>query len=342
VDHLGSTRVLWDSAGVKGRYDYMPFGDAIPSDRNKRDSVSCAAGVTACYAGSGSLTMRFTGKERDAETSNSAMGDGLDYFGARYFSAAQGRFTSPDKPFADQHPEDPQSWNLYSYVTNNPLRFIDRNGLAKIEVRYNKIGPGYTHSYVVVTDRNGAQTYFRGGPTAGGTSSPGLSLPSYSGGSSSQSSRSGSSDSSGSSSSNSSNSSSPGSGPGGPGANTGPFGAIVAEHGAYTPDSIDYSTHPAASKTVLSNDEPASGYINQLGQYENAVNQSGIPYNPLSTNSNAYAAGAVQSLGLTPPTNHPLAPGSGTNLPVTPPPQPPPPPPAPSCSVPGTGGACRN
>jgi YD repeat-containing protein len=39
VDHLGSTRVLWDPAGVKGRYDYMPFGDAIPSDRNKRDSA---------------------------------------------------------------------------------------------------------------------------------------------------------------------------------------------------------------------------------------------------------------------------------------------------------------
>ena len=128
VDHLGSTRVLWDSTGVKGRYDYMPFGDAIPSDRNKRDSVSCAAGVTACYAGSGSLTMRFTGKERDAETSNSAMGDGLDYFGARYFSGAQGRFTSPDLPFADQNPADPQSWNLYSYVRNNALTFLDPTG----------------------------------------------------------------------------------------------------------------------------------------------------------------------------------------------------------------------
>ena len=31
----------------------------------------------------------FTGKERDSET-------GLDYFGARYYSGAQGRFTSPD------------------------------------------------------------------------------------------------------------------------------------------------------------------------------------------------------------------------------------------------------
>ena len=65
--------------------------------------------------------MQFTGKERDAES-------GLDYFGARYFSGAQGRFTSPDRPFADQHPADPQSWNLYSYVRNNPLRYTDPTG----------------------------------------------------------------------------------------------------------------------------------------------------------------------------------------------------------------------
>jgi len=60
-------------------------------------------------------------KERDAET-------GLDYFGARYFSGAQGRFTSPDAPFADQHTIDPQSWNLYAYVRNNPLKNTDPNG----------------------------------------------------------------------------------------------------------------------------------------------------------------------------------------------------------------------
>lgn len=62
-----------------------------------------------------------TGKERDSET-------GLDYFGARYYSGAQGRFTSPDEPLADQHPEGPRSWNLYSYVRNNPLRLIDPTG----------------------------------------------------------------------------------------------------------------------------------------------------------------------------------------------------------------------
>ncbi|MDM7995530.1 MAG: RHS repeat-associated core domain-containing protein, partial [Acidobacteriota bacterium] len=35
--------------------------------------------------------LQFPGKERDAET-------GLDYFLARYYSGAQGRFTSPDTP----------------------------------------------------------------------------------------------------------------------------------------------------------------------------------------------------------------------------------------------------
>lgn len=69
------------------------------------------------------LQSRLPGKERDAET-------GLDYFGARYYGSAIGRFTSPDEPLADQYPGDPQSWNLYGYVRNNPLHNIDLNGNA--------------------------------------------------------------------------------------------------------------------------------------------------------------------------------------------------------------------
>lgn len=62
-----------------------------------------------------------TGKERDGET-------GLDYFLARYYSGAQGRFTSPDAPFMDQRPEHPMSWNLYSYGRNSPLQYLDPFG----------------------------------------------------------------------------------------------------------------------------------------------------------------------------------------------------------------------
>jgi RHS repeat-associated protein len=68
----------------------------------------------------------FTGEERDAET-------GLDYFGARYFSGAQGRFMTPDwseKPQPIPYAEltDPQSLNLYAYVRNNPLKNRDLDG----------------------------------------------------------------------------------------------------------------------------------------------------------------------------------------------------------------------
>jgi RHS repeat-associated protein len=65
---------------------------------------------------------RCTGKERDAET-------GLDYFGERYLSSPQGRFTSADALLMKKAwLTDPQRWNRYAYVTNNPLRFVDPNG----------------------------------------------------------------------------------------------------------------------------------------------------------------------------------------------------------------------
>lgn len=79
-----------------------------------------APGIAGCLCDFGGRS-RSTGKERDAET-------GLDYFGARYFSGAQGRFTSPDVPLLAQRPGDPQSWNLYSYTRNNPLRYVDPDG----------------------------------------------------------------------------------------------------------------------------------------------------------------------------------------------------------------------
>lgn len=67
------------------------------------------------------LTSQFTSKERDAET-------GLDFFLARYYSGAQGRFLSVDPENAGARHEDPQSWNAYAYSRNNPLKYTDPDG----------------------------------------------------------------------------------------------------------------------------------------------------------------------------------------------------------------------
>lgn len=122
-DSLGSVRLVTDGQGnVLRRYDYIPFGEELPRDFNGRSSMYPVA--------SGSFdnqSNKFTGKERDPET-------GLDHFGARYVSGVQGRFMSPDPSPDGVNPLDPQSWNLYSYVRNRPMRYIDIGGQWATEI----------------------------------------------------------------------------------------------------------------------------------------------------------------------------------------------------------------
>ena len=67
------------------------------------------------------IRQRFTGKERDTES-------GLDYFGARYFSGPQGRFSSLDPSLKSANVDRPQTWNRYVYAYNTPLRYVDPDG----------------------------------------------------------------------------------------------------------------------------------------------------------------------------------------------------------------------
>jgi RHS repeat-associated protein len=103
----------------------------------------------------------FTGKERDTESGN-------DYFDARYYSSAMGRFMSPDwsakiEPVPYSKLDDPQSLNLYSYVLNNPLSNVDPDGHACGGLYFNG-GSGFctrATEYGQIDARSGVQSQTR-------------------------------------------------------------------------------------------------------------------------------------------------------------------------------------
>jgi RHS repeat-associated protein len=114
-DHLGTVRMVTDQhAWVIARHDYLPFGEEIGANTAGRNGQWGAA--------NDAIAQKFTGQERDSET-------GVDYFNARYFGAALGRFTSPDPGNAGADPSNPQSWNGYAYVLGNPLGNVDPTGM---------------------------------------------------------------------------------------------------------------------------------------------------------------------------------------------------------------------
>jgi RHS repeat-associated protein len=118
TDQLGTPRMVVDQTGslasVK-RHDYLPFGEELVAGVGGRTSQQG-------YGGGDGVRQQFTQKERDNET-------GLDYFGARYYGSIMGRFTSADPLYyTASRPGDPQQFNLYAYVRNNPLALTDPDG----------------------------------------------------------------------------------------------------------------------------------------------------------------------------------------------------------------------
>ena len=97
---LGSNIVLTDdSKNVLARYEYDVFG-AIRNETGTSDN-----------------TRKFTGKEYDSDVR-------LSYFVMRYYDPYIGRFIMRD-PIGD-------GINWYAYTYNNPLRFIDPDGLRPL------------------------------------------------------------------------------------------------------------------------------------------------------------------------------------------------------------------
>jgi RHS repeat-associated protein len=139
TDPLGTRRVQTNSA-AEAELDCqsLPFGDqqsCFPDPNAPNNEADEDATGTQ-------TPIHFTNKQHDNESGN-------DYFGARYNSSVMGCWMSPDLPFADQDPSNPQSWNLYGYVRNNPLNSIDDSGLLTIVIGgtgYKARNWNYSHS----------------------------------------------------------------------------------------------------------------------------------------------------------------------------------------------------
>ena len=101
-DHLGSTVLTTDGEGQRvGEVRYRPYG----TERYRWRSIPTAR--------------RFTGQRWEG-------GVGLYDYNARWYDPALGRFVQPDTIVPD--PGNPQDLNRYSYVRNNPVRYIDPTG----------------------------------------------------------------------------------------------------------------------------------------------------------------------------------------------------------------------
>ncbi len=98
-DMLGSPRIITNAAGkLLEKIEYAPFGGALNSSGQR---------------------FTFTGKELDESS--------LMYFGARYYEPnILRRFTQADNIIQNRY--NPQNLNQYSYVINNPYRYIDPDG----------------------------------------------------------------------------------------------------------------------------------------------------------------------------------------------------------------------
>ena len=114
-DHLGSVSLVLytdhDNVQHVEQQRYLPFGQprAMPP-----------------FAAITSTDFTYTGQRALPDT-------GLMDYKARFYSPSLGRFIQPDTIIPSA--ENPQSWNRFTYVTNNPLGYMDPSGHGQCQTQ---------------------------------------------------------------------------------------------------------------------------------------------------------------------------------------------------------------
>jgi RHS repeat-associated protein len=127
---LGSTSLLSDGDGdqVPGsRVSYYPYGQTRAGD---------LATLPTDFG--------FTGQRNDATI-------GLYDYHARWYDPALGRFISADTLVPD--PASPQDFNRYTYVSNNPLRYVDPTGHRDMGLREQEMWDWTLHDKLHTVDK---------------------------------------------------------------------------------------------------------------------------------------------------------------------------------------------
>jgi RHS repeat-associated protein len=136
-DRLGNVAGLlnYTTGALVERYEYDVFGKAtVHTSAGADGEWMTDDDVTSSTSSVGNPYM-FTGRRYDSEIDKY-------YYRARYYDADTGRFLSPD-PIGYY-----DSMNLYQYVINNPLNWIDPWGLTEKECEIEELINEYNKSFI--------------------------------------------------------------------------------------------------------------------------------------------------------------------------------------------------
>ena len=115
-DHQGTPRVVTSATGtIISRHDYLPFGEEVAAGVGMRVSGQG-------YGGADGVQKKYAGMESDST--------GMAHTLWRKYDQLSGRWTTTDPYGGSMTIADPQSFNRYTYVNNDPVNCVDPTGLS--------------------------------------------------------------------------------------------------------------------------------------------------------------------------------------------------------------------